>query len=48
VFDSYGRLYWNPATREPEKIETQHADDNVTGMPHRVSDSPGLSRGIGR
>jgi hypothetical protein len=27
VFDSYGHLSWNPTTREPEKIETQHADD---------------------
>jgi hypothetical protein len=34
VFDSYGRLSWNPTTRELEKIETQHADNKKTIKRH--------------
>lgn len=30
IFDSYARLSWNPSTRELEKIDTQHADNNAT------------------
>lgn len=30
VIDSYGRLSWNPTTRELEKIETQHEDNLKT------------------
>ncbi|WP_165401531.1 recombinase family protein [Herbihabitans rhizosphaerae] len=30
MFDSYGRLSWNPNTHELEKIETQWADNRVT------------------
>jgi hypothetical protein len=34
VFDSYGRLSWNPTTRELEKIETQHGDNETTIKRH--------------
>src|SRR2546423_2696383 len=34
VFDSYGRLSWNPTTRELEKIETQHSDNKATIKRH--------------
>jgi hypothetical protein len=34
VFDSYGRLSWNPTTRELEKIETQHGDNESTIKRH--------------
>jgi DNA invertase Pin-like site-specific DNA recombinase len=34
VFDSYGRLSWNPTTRELEKIETQHGDNENTIKRH--------------
>jgi site-specific DNA recombinase len=34
VFDSYARLSWNPSTRELEKIETQHADNDTTITRH--------------
>lgn len=27
MYDSYGRLSWNPNTRELEKIETQWVDN---------------------
>jgi site-specific DNA recombinase len=30
VYDSYARLPWNPSTRELEKIETQHEDNEAT------------------
>src|SRR3954453_9334631 len=30
VFDSYARLSWNPSTRELEKIDTQHDDNEAT------------------
>ena len=30
MFDSYARLSWNPSTRELEKIETQHGDNDAT------------------
>jgi DNA invertase Pin-like site-specific DNA recombinase len=34
VFDSYGRLSWNPTTHELEKIETQHEDNRRTVDAH--------------
>jgi site-specific DNA recombinase len=34
VFDSYARLSWNPSTRELEKIETQHGDNDGTIVRH--------------
>jgi DNA invertase Pin-like site-specific DNA recombinase len=34
VFDSYARLSWNPSTRELEKIETQHGDNDATITRH--------------
>lgn len=34
VFDSYGRLSWNPTTHELEKIETQHSDNKATITRH--------------
>jgi site-specific DNA recombinase len=34
VFDSYARLSWNPSTRELEKIDTQHADNDATIRRH--------------
>jgi site-specific DNA recombinase len=34
VFDSYARLSWNPSTRELEKIDTQHADNDATILRH--------------
>jgi hypothetical protein len=34
VFDSYARLSWTPSTRELEKIDTQHADNNATIRRH--------------
>ena len=34
VFDSYARLSWNPSTRELEKIETQHGDNEATIARH--------------
>jgi DNA invertase Pin-like site-specific DNA recombinase len=34
VFDSYARLSWNPSTRELEKIETQHHDNEATIARH--------------
>jgi DNA invertase Pin-like site-specific DNA recombinase len=34
VFDSYARLSWNPSTRELEKIETQHRDNEATIARH--------------
>jgi site-specific DNA recombinase len=34
VFDSYARLSWNPSTRELEKIETQHEDNDATISRH--------------
>lgn len=34
VFDSYGRLSWNPTTHELEKIETQHEDNRKTIARH--------------
>jgi DNA invertase Pin-like site-specific DNA recombinase len=34
VFDSYARLSWNPSTRELEKIETQHEDNDATITRH--------------
>jgi hypothetical protein len=34
MFDTYGRLSWNPTTRELEKIETQHADNKKTIKRH--------------
>jgi DNA invertase Pin-like site-specific DNA recombinase len=34
VFDSYARLSWNPSTRELEKIETQHGDNDATIARH--------------
>ena len=34
MFDSYARLSWNPSTRELEKIETQHEDNEATIARH--------------
>ena len=34
MFDSYARLSWNPSTRELEKIETQHRDNEATIARH--------------
>jgi DNA invertase Pin-like site-specific DNA recombinase len=34
VFDSYARLSWNPSTRELEKIESQHGDNDATIARH--------------
>ena len=34
MFDSYARLSWNPSTRELEKIETQHGDNDATIARH--------------
>ena len=34
VFDSYARLSWNPSTRELEKIDTQHRDNEATIARH--------------
>jgi site-specific DNA recombinase len=34
VFYSYARLSWNPSTRELEKIETQHGDNDATIARH--------------
>ena len=34
VFDSYARLSWHPSTRELEKIDTQHRDNEATIARH--------------
>lgn len=46
VFDSYGRLSWNPNTRELEKIETQWADNKKTIERHGGVVGKQLSDGL--
>lgn len=46
VFDSYGRLSWNPNTRELEKVETQHADNRTTIERHGGVVGAELSDGL--